>query len=160
MNDQTAHLDLDNHEVDPKLYDRANEMTALFHEHCMLWARQDDFPEGIFDFTTLGDKGDTYIQELGYYWGFRASNTNPTHDPLFEYSMINAYIAVSDELGGFDLVGFYEDNQLTYLIARVDTSWAEVWIAEYPSGLIDTDHPFVRKGRFTNTPTDSTEGGE
>jgi hypothetical protein len=141
-------IDLDGNPVTHELYDACNAMTRIFHEHCMNWARKDDFPEGVFNYAGLGH-GQKYKPELGHYWSFRAR----THDEaLFGWSSINLYVAVSDELGGFDLVGFYEEGELIYLISRVDTSWSDVWTAEYPHGLINLDNPWQRNGRFLHMP--------
>jgi hypothetical protein len=149
-----ALLDLDNQEVSQDLYDKANEMTSIFHGFCTLWAEEDVRKYGeeaaLPPFERLGANGSEYNHELGYYWGFRAITQDLGHP--FGWTTVSIYVAVSDELGGLDLVGFYERGELIYLISRVDTTWSDVWTAQYPTGLIDEDHPFIRQGRYTNLP--------
>lgn len=152
MTDQL--LDLDNQEVSQDLYDKANEMTALFHEHCQKWARQDDFPAGVWDYDGLGATPE-YPNPGRYYWGFRATEEN--REEVFGWTTVSVYVAVSDELGGFDLVGFYEEGKLVYLIARVDTEWAEVGKASFPHGFVDLSKPYERVWAFTNLPPETKE---
>jgi hypothetical protein len=144
------HLDLDGKEVTEEYFSRASNMVAIFHESCQQWARLDDFPEGIFEASL--EANTDYPQDGGnhYYWGFRLSVDD--HDYNMGYSVLYLYVAVSDELGGFDLVGFYEEGNLVYLTSRVDTDWSEVWRGSYPTGRIDTSVPYARQGQFLHAP--------
>jgi hypothetical protein len=151
-----VYTDLDGKEVTEDYFMRAKTMTTLFHEHCQRWARLDDFPEGVFYAELEANVDYPQDDKDHYYWGFRLSVDDHEHN--LGYSVLYLYVAVSDELGGFDLVGFWEEGKLVYLISRVDTSWSDVWTAEYPSGEIQTrpdgpGQPWQRNGRFTNTPT-------
>jgi hypothetical protein len=150
--------DLDNKGVQQDLYDKANAMTSLFHDFCMMWAKDEArrYPHWEEDFTFpyqgLGAEGSEYNHKLGHYWGFRLSVDD--HEYNMGYSVLYLYVAVSDELGGFDLVGFYEEGELVYLVSRVDTSWSDVWSGQFPTGFIDMSQPYARKGQFTNVPKD------
>jgi len=146
--------DLDGKEVSEAHFTMASHMNAIFHEHCQLWARKDleKYPEtggAVFEAVLEAHVNYPQDEEDHYYWGFRLSVDD--HESNMGYSVLYLYVAVSDELGGFDLVGFFEEGKLVYLISRVDTDWSDVWAASYPTGLITT--PYAREGRFTNSPT-------
>jgi hypothetical protein len=124
----------------------ANQMLELFHEHCRLWAVHQDGSDWPL----------TEAQNHGYY----TNREIQVHDStvLNGYYTVIVRQGVNDELHYFDLVGMVEDraglspDELVYMTACVDTSWSEVWRAEYPHGLIDTTKPYEREGKFLHVP--------
>jgi hypothetical protein len=123
----------------------ADQMLELFHEHCRQWA----------------------VAQDGEDWSFEEAKKNHYTDrviEVFDSTVVTGnYIVVvrqgtNDELHYFDLVGMVEEgdgiqpDQLAYLTACIDTSWADVWRAEYPTGLIDPSKPWIRQGKFLSLP--------
>lgn len=120
----------------------SDEMLAHFHYHCRQWAMHQAVGE---DYIPPEDwrEDDLYSDRLtmvSEWYGDQAT--------------VHVRQSTTDELHYFDLVGMVDDGKLSYLISCVDTSWAEVWRAEYPHGMIDTSRPYERVGQYLGLPQD------
>jgi len=118
----------------------SDEMLDHFHHHCRQWAIHQAVGE---DYIPPEDwrEDDLYADRM-----------TTTHDLYDDQAIITSRQYTTDELHYFDLVGMVDDGKLSYLVSCVDTSWAEVWRAEYPHGMIDTSRPYERVGQYLNLP--------
>ena len=72
------------------------------------------------------------------------------HDDHDEVVLAELY--VTDELGYFQLLGVFEEEQLVYATSCVDTTWGEFFRGEFPTGLIDATKPYERQSEWLNAP--------
>lgn len=97
------------------------------------------------------DHGDDWQMERDYITGY-VSNSMLTDPRGSDQEILVLYCSVDDELNNLTLLGIFQEEELIFASVEVDTDWLVFYAGSFPTGMIDTRKPYVRKYKWLNAP--------